>query len=133
MDYIEILQNHNLKVTPQRLEIVDILNTNGHINIDDLYKLLQNKFPTLSLATIYKNIKAMSNKLFLSEVKIPHQKNVYELTKKEHSHVVCSKCNTIMDIDLDISNILSQAESISNYSLNKSSIVLNGICPQCIN
>jgi Fur family peroxide stress response transcriptional regulator len=132
MDYIEILQNHNLKVTPQRLEIVDILNMNGHLNIDDLYKLLQNKFPTLSLATIYKNIKAMSNKLFLGEVKIPNQKNVYELTKKEHSHVVCSKCNTIMDIDLYISNILSQAESISNYSLNKSSIVLNGICPKCV-
>jgi Fur family peroxide stress response transcriptional regulator len=109
-----------------------ILYKNGHINIDDLYKLLQNKFPTLSLATIYKNIKVMSDKLFLSEVKIPYQKNVYELTKKEHSHVVCSKCNSIMDIDLDTSNILSQAESISNYRLNKSSIVLNGICPKCI-
>lgn len=132
MDYIALLQNHNLKVTPQRLEIVDILNTNGHISIDDLYKLLQNKFPTLSLATIYKNIKAMSDKLFLSEVKIPNQKNVYELTKKEHSHVVCSKCNAIMDINLDTSNILNQAQSISNYSLDNSSIILNGLCPKCI-
>lgn len=131
MDYISMLQNHKLKVTPQRLEIVDILNKKGHINIDDLYALLQSRFPTLSLATIYKNIKAMGDKLFLSEVKIPNQKSLYELTKQEHSHIVCSKCNDIIDINLDTSNILSQAENICDYNLDKVSIVLNGICSKC--
>ncbi len=132
MDYITILQNHNLKVTPQRLEIVDILYRNGHINIDDLYKSLQNKFPSLSLATVYKNINTMCDKLFLSEVKIPHQKNVYELLKKEHAHVVCSKCNTIKDINLDTLSIINQAKELSHYDLNESSIVFNGICPNCL-
>jgi len=132
MDYIEILQNHQLKVTPQRLEIVDILYKNGHMNIDDLYKALQNKFPSLSLATIYKNINTMCEKLFLSELKIPQHKNVYELAKKDHSHVVCSQCNAIIDLDLDISTLFSQAEALSAYSLNKSSIVLNGFCPKCV-
>ena len=132
MDYITILQNYNLKVTPQRLEIVDILHKNGHISIDDLYKALQNKFPSLSLATIYKNINIMCDKLFLSEVKIPQKKNVYELSKKEHSHVVCSKCNTIMDINLDTLNILNQAKELSHYNLDESSIILNGTCPKCI-
>lgn len=133
MDYIAMLQNHNLKVTPQRLEIVDILYKNGHINIDKLYKTLQSKFPSLSLATIYKNIHMMCEKQFVSEVKIPHEKNVYELSKQEHSHVVCSKCNAIMDIDLDTTSIFSQAQSKSHYMLNEGSIVLNGLCPKCIN
>jgi len=132
MDYIAILQNHNLKVTPQRLEIVDILHKNGHINIDDLYKALQSKFPSLSLATIYKNINKMCDNSFLIELKIPDQKNVYELTKKEHSHVVCSKCNAIMDINLDTLSILNQAKELSHYNLDKSSIIFNGLCPKCL-
>lgn len=131
MKNISRLKNHSLKVTPQRLEIVNILSTHGHINIDNLYKALQEKFPTLSLATIYKNIHAMINKSFLSEVKIPNQKNVYELTQQEHSHVVCSKCEDILDIELDTSTLINQASSMSNYKLDKSSIVLNGICPKC--
>ena len=131
MDHINLLHNHNLKVTPQRLEIVDILFKHGHLNIDDMFSSLQKKFPTLSLATIYKNINTMVTKNFLIEVKIPNQKNVYELTKQEHSHVVCSKCNSIMDIDLDTTNILKQAKSISNYNLDTSSIILNGLCPNC--
>ena len=59
-------------------------------------------------------------------------KNVYELTKKEHSHVVCSKCNAIMDIDIDTSSIFDQAKSKSNYNLNESAIVFNGTCPDCL-
>jgi Fur family peroxide stress response transcriptional regulator len=131
MDYIAILQNHHLKVTPQRLEIVDILYKNGHMNIDDLYTSLQNKFPSLSLATIYKNINTMCEKLFLSELKIPKQKNVYELAKKAHSHVVCSQCNAIIDLDLELSALFFEAEALSQYTLDKSSIVLNGLCPKC--
>lgn len=131
MDYIAILQQHNLKVTPQRLEIVDILYKNGHLNIDELYRLLKIKFPALSLATIYKNINKMCENLFLSEVKIPNQKNVYEITKDEHSHVVCSICNEVMDITLDLSTILDEAQKFSNYDLDRSSIVLNGVCPKC--
>ncbi len=131
MNYISMLQNNNLKVTPQRLEIVDILYKNGHINIDDLYKSLQSKFPTLSLATIYKNIHTMCDKLFLSEVKIPNRKNVYELSKKEHSHIICLECNIILDINLDISRVVNEAEEMSKFNLSTSQIIFNGLCPKC--
>ena len=131
MNYIAALQEHHLKATPQRVEIVNLLTKYGHINIDDLYKFLQKKFPSLSLATIYKNINLMCEKKFLNELKIPEKKNVYELTKEEHSHVVCSQCGTIMDIQLDTANLLAEAKSLSHYNLERSSIVLNGYCPEC--
>ena len=131
MDYVALLKDNNLKVTPQRLEIVGELYTHGHMNIDELYKSLQNKFPSISLATIYKNINAMIDIFFLSEVKIPHQKSVYELTKAGHSHLVCTKCNAIIDVDLDIDSVLNQAKTLSDYSVEKCSIVLSGLCPKC--
>ena len=131
MNYIASLQEHNLKVTPQRLEIVDILYKNGHLNIDQLYKSLHSKFPSLSLATVYKNINTMCDKFFMSEVKIPNMKSVYELAKKEHSHVVCTQCNEIMDIDLNTAAIYEEAKSKSNFNLDESSIIFNGICPKC--
>ena len=133
MNYIALLQQHQLKVTPQRLEIVDIVVTQGHITIDNLYKKLQMKFPTLSLATIYKNINKMCESLFLSEVKIPNQKNVYELTKAEHMHIVCTKCDTIMDLKLNTDELVSKAQDATNYIITNSSIVFDGLCPSCSN
>ena len=52
---------------------------------------------------------------FLSEVKLPNTKSVYELTKDEHSHVMCSECGEVMDITLDKSALCTEAKSKTNY------------------
>jgi Fur family peroxide stress response transcriptional regulator len=131
VNYIGLLQEYQLKVTPQRLEIVNILDTRGHINIDDLYGELQKKFPTLSLATIYKNLNKMCENFFVSEVKIPHKKSVYELTKAQHSHVICSECNTIIDITINIDHMIGKVESETDYTIKNSSVIFEGVCSSC--
>ena len=130
-NYTNLLKEYDLKVTPQRVAIVEELYINGHMNIDDLYKKLLSKFPSVSLATIYKNINAMVEKVFLSEVKIPNTKSVYELVKTEHAHLVCSCCGYIEDIMLDATSILSEASKSSSFQINSANIVLNGICSNC--
>jgi len=119
------------KFKTRRVAIVEELYSNGHMNIDDLYKKLLEKFPSISLATIYKNINAMIEKVFLNEVKIPNAKSVYELVKDEHSHLVCSSCGKIEDVDLDISNLVKEATSSKNYTINQASIIFAGVCPDC--
>ena len=52
MNYTKLLKDYNLKVTPQRIAIVDELHKHGHMNIDSLYQVLLVKFPSISLATI---------------------------------------------------------------------------------
>lgn len=129
--YVELLKARSLTVTPQRLEIVNLLSSKGHLSIDELYKLLMVNFPSISLATVYKNIHTMLEKLFLSEVQVPNKKNVYELIKEEHSHVVCTSCDTILDIDLDTHSLLSEAQSKSNFTIDTSSVVFSGLCNKC--
>lgn len=126
-----LLKNYDLKVTPQRIAIIEELYKNGHMNIDDLYKKLLDRFPSVSLATIYKNINSMVEKLFLSEVKIPNAKTVYELSKNEHAHLVCSNCKAVMDIELDSSDISKQISNLDNFKVNQTDIILSGICQKC--
>ena len=130
-NYTNLLKEYDLKVTPQRVAIVEELYTNGHMNIDDLYKKLLSKFPSVSLATIYKNINAMVEKVFLSEVKIPNSKSVYELIKTEHAHLVCSSCGHIEDVILDATSVLEEASKLSSFKIDTTSIVLSGLCPHC--
>ena len=130
-NYTILLTQYDLKVTPQRIAIVEELYKNGHMNIDELYRNLLSKFPSISLATIYKNINSMVEKLFLSEVKIPETKSVYELTKTEHAHMVCSSCGSICDIMLDVSSIVKEASTLTDFRINSTSVVLNGICGKC--
>jgi len=130
-NYTSLLKNYDLKVTPQRVAIVEELYLNGHMNIDDLYKKLLAKFPSISLATIYKNINAMIERVFLSEVKIPNTKSVFELVKNEHAHLVCSSCGSIEDITLNTKDVLNEVNSRSKFKIDSTNLVLNGLCPNC--
>lgn len=118
-----LLKEYNLKVTPQRVAIVEELYSNGHMNIDELYKKLLEKFPSISLATIYKNVNAMVEKVFLNEVKIPEAKSVYELAKEEHSHLVCSSCGKIEDITIDTSVLQSSIKEESAFQIQNVDVV----------
>lgn len=130
-NYTNLLKEYDLKVTPQRVAIVEELYKNGHMNIDDLYKKLLSKFPSVSLATIYKNINAMIEKVFLSEVKIPNSKSVFELVKAEHAHLVCSQCGNIQDINLDASSLINEVSTLSSFKVESTNITLAGICTDC--
>ena len=130
-NYTGLLKEYDLKVTPQRVAIVEELYLNGHMNIDDLYKKLLTKFPSISLATIYKNINAMIEKVFLSEVKIPNTKSVFELVKTEHAHLVCSSCGRIEDITLNVNSVLEEVNSLSKFKIDSTNLVLTGLCSNC--
>ena len=56
INYTTMLREHNLKATPQRLAITDVIYKNGHVNIEYLYEKMLKQFHSISLATIYKNI-----------------------------------------------------------------------------
>ena len=131
VNYTNLLKEYNLKVTPQRVAIVEELSNRGHLNIDALYKTLQIKFPSISLATIYKNINAMIEKLFVTEVKIEEKKSVFELAKSEHAHVVCSQCGKIEDLMIDISSVLNEASISTHFTINKTSLCFTGLCKTC--
>jgi len=126
-----LLKEYNLKVTPQRVAIVDELYHKGHINIDELYINMLKKFPSISLATIYKNVNSMVEKFFISEVKIPNEKSVYELIKDEHSHLVCEKCKKIEDIKIDTSSVLNELKSLNDFNIKHTNVVFTGVCSSC--
>jgi Fur family peroxide stress response transcriptional regulator len=130
-NYTNILRTHNLKATPQRIEILTLIESFGHINIDTLYENIKHKYQSISLATIYKNINAMIKEKLLLEVKLPNQKSVYETIKHNHSHLLCNKCHNIIDIDVDINNIIDDISNKNQFKIDKSDLVLSGICKNC--
>ena len=132
MKHINLLKEHHLKVTPQRLVIVNSLYEEGHITIDRLYTILKNNFTNISLATIYKNIHLMEVNNLIQEVKIPNHKSVYEIVKQEHSHIVCTNCSNIIDITLNTDELKQQVKLVSNFHINHSCIVFDGLCHDCV-
>ena len=131
MNYENLLREHGLKVTPQRLGILSLMDSRGHINVDDLYLEIKYRFASISLATMYKNINAMSASSIITEVKIPKQKSRFEIVKEPHGHLLCQNCGDFVDVKVDFEQIVDDVQTKSRYKLVETSLVLSGICPLC--
>lgn len=131
MKYGQLLKLHHLKATPQRLAIMELMEHAGHINIDELYQAVREKFSSISLATLYKNVHTMLDVSLIREVKIPGQKTKYEIQKETHAHILCKSCGELQDFIYDATALLQNSMKVSHYQTDDISIVISGICPVC--
>ena len=131
MNYEQLLREHSLKVTPQRLGILSLMENSGHISVEDLFSEIRKTFPSISLATLYKNMTMMINAELVKEVTIPNLKSKYEIIKEEHAHLLCEKCGNFTDIKLNMAEVLKTASAESHYKMHDVNLVLSGVCPEC--
>ncbi|MCK5110058.1 MAG: transcriptional repressor [Arcobacteraceae bacterium] len=131
-DFKTILQHKDLKATHQRLVILEELEKAKHIDIDKLYNLVISSCPTLSKATLYRNLNELVSKDIITEVKVANQKNMYETTKLPHIHLICKKCGSIEDEVIDTTFLLNEVSKHRNFQIEASSISLSGICEKCL-
>lgn len=129
----KILKDNHLKITPQRLAILKEIQKFGHISIDEIYENIKESNPSMSLATIYKNLASMQEAKIIDEVKLPNQKQRYELTKNPHIHLICENCGKIVDMELNgsLESLKKTCANASSFDVKEASVVLLGICPQC--
>lgn len=135
MDYMELLKQAKLKATPQRLCVLKILSNHMHPTIDELYEQIKKEYPSISLATVYKNLSALINENLVIEVNSPNQKAKYDIYEHPHIHLVCSNCGNIEDISAKDAQMISYQthleQKIGNL-IDRLNIVANiSNCSKC--
>ena len=132
-DYALLLKENGLKATFQRMNILENIGIYGHMSIDTLYAEVIKTHPSLSLATVYKNIILMVEKGVLVEVPITGKKSKYELIKEDHIHLVCTECGEVEDKPQHTmaDNIFTSMTQQENFTLSKQQINLYGVCYHC--
>jgi len=133
-NYQNLLKSYGLKTTFQRLSILKSIDIAGHITIDDIHKDILTNHPTLSLATVYNNILKMQNIGVVVEVPISGKKSKYELIKDDHIHLICQKCGSVIDKDIncDIEQIFDKISVENSFILSSTQNNLYGVCKDCI-
>lgn len=136
MDLLKLLKEHDLKATPQRLCVLKILKKHEHPNIDELYTQVKSEYPSISLATVYKNLSTLERQGLVIEVNVPNQKACYDIYEEPHIHIVCSKCGRIMDFDFKHENLGKYQEELEkklgNFIDKLSVVAYTSHCDRCL-
>jgi Fur family peroxide stress response transcriptional regulator len=132
---IQKLRDHGHKITPQRLAIVEILaKSEGHPSVENIHGQIKNDFPTMSLATVYRNIELIKSLGEVLELGFPDGSNRYDGHKPyPHPHVICIKCRKIVDPHLDsLDDMKKEVESETDFTILNHRLDFFGICSNCM-
>jgi Fur family peroxide stress response transcriptional regulator len=131
-ELVSSLRDQGFRITPQRIAIVDyLLNTQEHPSAEQVHKVVQKKYPMVSLSTVYKTLELLKEKKIVNEIEVEGEAR-FDANTDTHLNLVCMKCGKIEDADENsLNEIQSRAAKKSKYLILKGSFELYGYCNTC--
>ncbi len=132
-DLRERCHQAGLSLTHQRLVIYEQLMKMGdHPAPEAVFERVRKKIPSLSLATVYNNIKIFVEHGLLRELSVHHGSLRLESNLDPHHHLVCTNCKAIEDIDeTDIIPIRLKKALPKGFTVHRFSVEVLGLCSNC--
>ena len=133
----EFCRSHGLSVTHQRLAIFEALaSSREHPSAEQLHKAVQRRIPTLSLATVYKNLEALKAIGAVADVNPLHEQGRYEAALpgtgagQRHHHLVCVSCKKVRDLhDSELDRL--RVRDAQGFDVRAVRVQAEGLCPEC--
>lgn len=127
------MKNIKIKYTNQRIEILNFLKNNtAHPTVDDVYEVVKKKLTRISKATVYQNLKFLTEKGLIQEVNIKGVSR-YEPNLDPHHHMICRKCGKIIDFESKILTDYLQkiGKKLKEIKVEFINTNFYGICKKC--
>lgn len=101
--FSDLLRQHDLRPTRQRLLISEILFTGGHCHVtaEQLRAEVASRGGNMSLATIYNTLNQFSDVGLLREIKLEDSVTYYDTNSNHHHHFYDPKTSKLIDIPSD--------------------------------
>lgn len=123
---------YKMKYSRQREKILNILNEYKiHPTADCVYAILCSKGEKMSLATVYRNLKILSETGVIKKFKTSEKTERYDSTLIQHYHFLCTECGNVFDMPANITADISKNAAELGFEVKKYDMMLSGICPQC--
>jgi Fur family peroxide stress response transcriptional regulator len=129
----DLCHENGIAVTHQRQVLYEVMKTMyGHPSPEEVYARVKKKVPSISLATVYKNIHLFVESGVFREVSMHHGSLRVEMNDEAHHHMVCSKCKAITDIgEKELGLVSKQAKLPGGFLVERYAVDVIGICAKC--
>ena len=133
------LQERQHKMTPQRKEVLQIFldHPGEHLSAEDVHDILREKKSDIGLATVYRSLELLSDLGILLKLKLDDRFCSYEInttdpTMHRHHHLICMKCDKIIEFEDDLLDDLEQKiESQMGFHVLNHEVKFFGYCKEC--
>lgn len=123
-----------LRLTHQRIEIFrELAAAEDHPSAELIYQRLRRWMPTLSLDTVYRTLSTFAEYRLIKKVETVESQARFEVVIMRHHHLICSKCNKILDFQWEEIDTAPLPETLEGWGrVDARNIVVYGVCKDCL-
>jgi Fur family transcriptional regulator, ferric uptake regulator len=136
-----LLKQHGLKVTTQRVAILEVLSSRPgkHLTAEEIYDYVKKKYPDIGIATVYRTIQMLSELSLIDKLNLDDGFVRYEISKKDkeeachhHHHLICLDCGNIYAFQDDLLETLeNRIRDTMGFEVVDHEVKLYGHCKKC--
>lgn len=137
-DFKELLRGKGLKVTSQRLLVLQIMaeHPGEHLTTEQIFDLVRKTNPEIGLATIYRTVQVLVDLHLIDKISFDDDVARYELrsssAKHHHHHAICLGCGEVFSFEDDLLEKLEAAvEERLGFAVVDHEVKLYGYCRDC--
>ena len=122
------------RTTAQRKLLLElILQAGGHLDADELYRRAREREGTISLSTVYRNLKLFKELGLVEERHFAEDHHRYEAKAEvEHYHLVCLGCGKVVEFLSPLAKQMEHEIGLENgFIITGAEICIKGYCPRC--
>ena len=122
-----------LAATHQRQVVYEaVIASHGHHSPEQIYAAVRKRIPSISLATVYNNLRLFVERGLLREVS-PHASTLLvDGNLEPHHHLVCSRCKSVQDIEGDFIDFKRLSPHVPHgFDLTQPVVEVFGLCRRC--
>ena len=130
----ELLRQHGLRVTAQRLAVLRVVSDAPHATADVVAGTVRGELGTISIQAVYDALTALTDKGLLRRIQPAGSPTRYETRVGDnHHHLVCRECDRMVDVDCAVGDppCLTAAEDFG-YEIDEAEVIFWGRCPDCV-
>lgn len=130
------LRAAGFKLTPQRRAIVALFaDDHSHPTAQSIFERLRDEHPTLSFATVYNTLDALSKAGTSGVIKVGNAAR-FDPNTAPHHHAICERCEHIVDLPIDSAEpqACDRARIIeeTGFAVRSASTIYRGLCRTCL-
>jgi len=130
---LEKLKSTGVRMTPQRYAILSfLLESMSHPTADEIYRALADKFPSMSVATVYNNLKVFIEAGLVRELTYGDDSSRFDADMSDHYHAICNRCGKIADFEFPpLTEIERAAATHTGFRVHGHRMEVYGLCGDC--
>ncbi len=130
---LEQLKMNGVRMTPQRHAILSyLMDSMSHPTADEIYKALSPIYPSMSVATIYNNLRLFVEAGLVRELTYGDDSSRFDSDLSDHYHAICKTCGSIVDFNYPpLLEVERTASRVTGFVVEGHRMEIYGVCSSC--